>query len=266
MPTERHSPKRWFIAGALVLSAHVGVAAALGSWTSSEESAGGPQNTVLIDMVAFAPDTAAVAQAEPEEERKTEPDEPEPERLPEPEPGPVPEPEPEPVPEPEPEPKQMPGPNIDPDPIPELPKPDPQRDPVPKPEPVPDEPELVQDTASQPQQLAAAQQPVRQPEEAAGHTGEVVTWKARLASHLERHKRYPRAALRRNAQGTASVRFAMTRSGKVQTCSLVHSSGHESLDTAACEMVLRAQPLPSPPEELPDASLEMTVPVDYWLR
>lgn len=242
MPGHRLSLKRWIIAAAFVLGMHVAVAAGLGlAWTSSDGSAGGPQDAVLVDMVAFEAPAAEPAPAVPEQI------EPVPEPIPEPEPEPVPEPEPEPVPEPEPEP---------------LPEPEP----MPEPEPVepPKEPEVVRDQSSA-RQLAAAQQPSRHVE-AVGSQGSVVTWQGLLARHLERHKRYPRDARIRHEEGTVAVRFRMTRNGDVQDCALVRSSGHGSLDRAACELVLRAQPLPPPPPAIPGTTLEMTVPVEYSLR
>lgn len=266
MPSERPSLRRWVIAGVVVLGAHIGVAAALGAWMSPTESAGGPKNAVLIDMVAFASESAAVAQSEsqpqpqPNPEPREKPESPQP---PTPQPEPVPEPdpiEPEPLPEPEPVPEPEP---IEPEPI--EPDPIPEPEPKPEPPPLPEEKDLVRNEA-EPQQVAAAQQKVRQPQDAVGSSGEVVTWQGRLARHLERHKRYPRAARRRDEQGTAAVKFTMNRSGEVQDCRLVRSSGHGSLDTAACELVFSAQPLPPPPGELPGETLSMTVPVDYSLR
>jgi protein TonB len=97
-------------------------------------------------------------------------------------------------------------------------------------------------------------------------TAAKASWEGLLLAHLEKHKRYPRSAQRRNVQGTAFLHFAMDRNGKVLRYALVTSSGSEVLDEEVLEMIERAQPLPALPPEMPGAAAEYTVPINFDLR
>lgn len=87
-----------------------------------------------------------------------------------------------------------------------------------------------------------------------------------LLGHLQRHRRYPRMAQARGRQGVPYIRFTMDRQGRVLSSSLERGSGHESLDAEALALLVRAQPLPSPPPELGGDSLEIVVPIEFRLR
>ncbi|MBK1670149.1 hypothetical protein CKO28_19110 [Rhodovibrio sodomensis] len=89
---------------------------------------------------------------------------------------------------------------------------------------------------------------------------------ARLRAWLEKHKEYPRRARLRRMEGTATLRFVMNRSGEVMSFEVVRSSGHHMLDGAAREMIRRAQPLPSLPDEMDRERLQLEVPVRFALR
>jgi protein TonB len=88
-------------------------------------------------------------------------------------------------------------------------------------------------------------------------------WQARLASHLERRKRYPSAARRQGQQGTAQVRFTIDGSGNVQSVSLVRSSGVALLDEEVVALVRRASPVPAPP---PGVNRTIVVPIRFSVR
>lgn len=88
-------------------------------------------------------------------------------------------------------------------------------------------------------------------------------WQARVASHLERRKRYPSAAKRQGQQGTAQVRFTIDGSGNVQSVSLVRSSGVALLDEEVVALVRRASPVPAPP---PGVNRTIVVPIRFSMR
>ena len=94
----------------------------------------------------------------------------------------------------------------------------------------------------------------------------IVSWKNNLAAHLERRKRYPRAAQIRGQQGVPWVSFTMNRLGNVLNAKLHRSSGVEILDREVLALVQRAQPLPIPPEHTPDSALIITVPVAFFIQ
>ena len=201
--------------------------------------------------------------------------------LPEPMPEPViepppPEPEPEPVVE-EPPPPPEPPPVVEPEVV--LPKPPPEP-PKPKPEvkkeapkPKPEKPKPPRPVAQpvQPAPVAAPPAPAPAPAPAApapsaAPSRAVPSWQGRLLSHLERHKRYPRAAQARRQEGVAQVRFTIDRDGNVLSVRLDRSSGVPSLDEETVEMVRRASPLPAPPEEMAKDRIELVVPVQFFIR
>ena len=91
-------------------------------------------------------------------------------------------------------------------------------------------------------------------------------WQGLLLAHLERHKNYPRAARKRQEQGTSLLRFRMDRSGRVLSYALAGSSGYEALDAEVLAMIERAQPLPPLPAEVTEAVVEIVVPVQFALR
>ena len=88
-------------------------------------------------------------------------------------------------------------------------------------------------------------------------------WQARVASHLERRKRYPSAARRQGQQGTAQVRFTIDGSGNVQSVALVRSSGVTALDEEVVALVRRASPVPAPP---PGVNRTIVVPIRFSMR
>lgn len=87
-----------------------------------------------------------------------------------------------------------------------------------------------------------------------------------LQAWLERHKKYPRRAERRNLQGTAMLRFTIDRDGNILSYRIQESSGHAVLDEEVEAMIRRAAPLPPVPEEMQSARLEFVVPVQFSLR
>jgi len=88
---------------------------------------------------------------------------------------------------------------------------------------------------------------------------------ATLASWLARHKRYPRAARRRNLEGVATLSFTVNAAGNVLRYAVVKSSGYEVLDREVENMLQRAEPLPSLPQDLGRASLDITIPIRFEL-
>jgi protein TonB len=199
--------------------------------------------------------------------------------LPEPMPEPViepPPPEPEPVVE-EPPPPPEPPPVVEPEVV--LPKPPPEP-PKPKPEvkkeapkPKPEKPKPPRPVAQPVQQAPVAAPPApapapvaAAPAPSAAPSRAVPTWQGRLLSHLERHKRYPRAAQARRQEGVAQVRFVIDREGNVLSVQLDRSSGVSSLDEETVEMVRRASPLPAPPDEMAKDRIELVVPVQFFIR
>jgi protein TonB len=89
------------------------------------------------------------------------------------------------------------------------------------------------------------------------------TWETALLSRVEQAKHAPVSASGGNVRGVVMLRFKMDRDGKVLEAKIERSSGNDTLDQEALAGLQRAQPLPAPPAELPGATLELIVPVDF---
>ncbi|MFT3967795.1 MAG: energy transducer TonB [Sphingobium sp.] len=83
---------------------------------------------------------------------------------------------------------------------------------------------------------------------------------------LDKVKRYPREASFRRQQGVPYIRFVMDRQGRLLSVRLERSCGFRSLDEEAVSLPRRAQPLPKPPEEVKGDTIELVVPVEFFMR
>ena len=122
--------------------------------------------------------------------------------------------------------------------------------------------------ASAPQSVAAKNQSAAPSALRQGKTSEHESaakqqWQQLLHAHLEKEKRYPRKAQRLRQQGTPVIRFTMNREGQVLGVELVRSSGSESLDQEAMDLVYRAQPLIKPPLSVLGQQISLTVPIRF---
>jgi protein TonB len=241
---------RWVGSFVFVLALHAGAVGIALGWTQPEVPYSPPPAAVMIEMAPLpAAPEATPNEAPPGPELS--------EVIPEPEPPPPVDLKPPPVkaevtlPEPEPPP-----------PV-DL-KPPPKPKPVEKRPPKPPQPKVAAPQAA-PQQAATAAAPAPgaspQPPSAS-----LPTWKGLLLRHLERHKRYPREAQRRREEGVTYVRFTMSRDGRVLAVRTERAAGIASLDQEGIDLLRRAQPLPPLPSDQPGESLELIVPIQFFLR
>lgn len=92
------------------------------------------------------------------------------------------------------------------------------------------------------------------------------TWEGLVLGALNKVKRYPREAAMRRQQGVPYIRFIMDREGKVLSSRIERSSGFRPLDDEAVSLPKRAQPLPKPPAEVKGDTIELVVPVEFFMR
>jgi protein TonB len=86
-----------------------------------------------------------------------------------------------------------------------------------------------------------------------------------LSDLIRRHQVYPERAQRNRWQGTTVVRVALDAEGRVESISILESSGREILDDAALNMVRKASPLPRAPEGLRGRARNVRVPIAFRL-
>jgi protein TonB len=92
------------------------------------------------------------------------------------------------------------------------------------------------------------------------------SWQTALVRHLQQYKRYPSDAQSRGDDGVVMLSFTVDRTGHVLARQIVRSSGHRELDNEVMSMIERAQPLPPFPATMPQASLDLTVPIRFSLH
>jgi periplasmic protein TonB len=240
---------RWAGSFAFVLALHAGAVGIALGWTHPEVPYSPPPAAVMIEMAPLpAAPEATPNEAPPGPELS--------EVIPEPEPPP-------PVEMPPPVKAEVTLPEPEPPPPVDI-KPPPKPKPVEKRPPKPPQPKVAAPQAA-PQQAATAAAPAPgaspQPPSAT-----LPTWKGLLLRHLERHKRYPREAQRRREEGVTYVRFTMSRDGRVLAVRTERAAGIASLDQEGLDLLQRAQPLPPLPSDQPGESLELIVPIQFFLR
>ncbi|HGM5490355.1 TPA: energy transducer TonB [Serratia fonticola] len=93
-----------------------------------------------------------------------------------------------------------------------------------------------------------------------------LSWESQVKGLLNRVKRYPADAKRRQRSGAPVVSFVVDAQGRVADIMLKTPSATASLDREALAVILRAQPLPSPPAQmLRQGKVAVTMAVDFNL-
>ena len=118
----------------------------------------------------------------------------------------------------------------------------------------------------QSEQLAKA---AAAPSSGAVHAQPVVapaSWRDLVLAHLQHYKRYPGAAMARHEQGLVYLSFTMDRNGRVLSRHITRSSGVAALDQEVLALIDRAQPLPPFLPSMPQAQLNLVVPIEFSLR
>ena len=87
-----------------------------------------------------------------------------------------------------------------------------------------------------------------------------------LFGHLNRYKRYPASARMRRQEGVVSLRFTMDRQGHVLSYEIAKTSGSDALDNEARELIKRAEPLPVIPAAFGRDTLDLVVPIEFFLN
>ncbi len=82
---------------------------------------------------------------------------------------------------------------------------------------------------------------------------------------IEEAKRYPWEALRRHWEGKVILSFLVDQKGEIKDIKILQSSGYKVLDEEAKATLLRASPLPLPPQ-IEDDSLKIEVPILFRIE
>lgn len=87
-------------------------------------------------------------------------------------------------------------------------------------------------------------------------------YRARLLAHIQPFRRYPAQAEALDARGVTQLIFRVDQNGRVIGVWVKSSSGFSALDDEAMATVLRAQPMPHVPADLP-SPLTVQLPVSF---
>jgi len=93
--------------------------------------------------------------------------------------------------------------------------------------------------------------------------GVLAAYGRELAGAVAAHQRYPRVALLRQWQGTSVLQLELAADGRLLWVRVLSSSGHDTLDRQALDMVREAIPLPTMPAALAGRPLTVDVPVVF---
>jgi protein TonB len=94
----------------------------------------------------------------------------------------------------------------------------------------------------------------------------ISSYQAELRAWLERHKRYPKKALRKRIQGEGILYFKIDRKGKLLAHEIRNSTGSRILDREILAMLKRASPLPTVPGSLSGTEFEFSLPVNFIVQ
>ena len=98
----------------------------------------------------------------------------------------------------------------------------------------------------------------------AASRAQLAKWATLVSARLQQHKRYPREAAARNETGAVTVAFSVNRGGHVLNSRIVKSSGHQSLDQEALDLLHRAEPLPAFGPAMTQTSIELTQTLQFF--
>lgn len=79
---------------------------------------------------------------------------------------------------------------------------------------------------------------------------EMQVYQEMVRARIERHKKYPVQARRRQEEGRVTLRFTIRSDGRLGFLRVARSSRNQALDEAAQEAVRSGAPFPYPPEHL----------------
>ena len=246
--------RRYGAAAIAIVLAHLAVIALALNWYQRAEPQGVSLPAIMVDLAPApaAPQVQTQDIAPGPEMQAAEappPEPPKPEVIEEVPPTP-----------PQPEPVVAAPPKVEPKPQAEPPKPQPVKEakqPTKKP-PAP--------RTSAPQKADRVAPDAPSPASGASAAAAAASYRSILASHLQRFKQYPSAARASGIQGTTSLSFTVTRTGRVTASRLARSSGHAVLDQETLAIIQRAQPLPPFPPEMREASMSLTAPFSFTIR
>lgn len=95
---------------------------------------------------------------------------------------------------------------------------------------------------------------------------DVKGWQKQIIKKIVKSHIYPRAAIAREIEGRAKVSVTIDRTGKILAFEVLEPTGKSQLDKVIPKMMEKMDPLPAPPDDLPDSNLTFTIPISWRLQ
>jgi periplasmic protein TonB len=90
-------------------------------------------------------------------------------------------------------------------------------------------------------------------------------WLAQVKAQLQFYKQYPRSALNKKQQDTVTLKFSVSRSGRVTYVRIDSAQHYRALEQEVREMLREAGPLPAPPAQVSVNKIVWNIPVKFQL-
>lgn len=95
---------------------------------------------------------------------------------------------------------------------------------------------------------------------------DIQDWQREIVKQIIKTHIYPRSAIAREIEGSAKVQVSIDRSGKILSFEITEPSGEDQLDKVIPKMMEKLDPLPAPPDSLPDGNLTFVIPIAWRLQ
>lgn len=95
---------------------------------------------------------------------------------------------------------------------------------------------------------------------------DIQDWQREIVKKIIKSHIYPRSAIAREIEGSAKVQVTIDRSGKILGYDIQEPTGEDQLDKVIPKMMEKLDPLPAPPDSLPDGNLSFVIPIAWRLQ
>ena len=91
-------------------------------------------------------------------------------------------------------------------------------------------------------------------------------WMRAVTERVRQFFYYPPAALAARTTGVVTMHFSVRRNGRIDRLEISKSSGNDTLDKAATDIMRKAQPLPPIPDRMHTDRVDGDLPINFGVR
>ena len=101
---------------------------------------------------------------------------------------------------------------------------------------------------------------------ASAQANDIKKWQTKIVKLVAKKQVYPRSAMRRELEGRAKVRVLIDRNGEILNHEVIQPTEHSVFNKEIPKLMKRINPLPVPPEAMPDSQLSFVLPLSWLIR